>query len=41
MEQNNLFGSDSTKWNQSETAKKISDSIVSDVKDITKKNFLS
>ena len=40
MEQNNLFGSDSTEWNQSESTKKISDSVVDDVKNITRKQLL-
>ena len=39
MEQNNLFGSDSTKWNQSETTKKFSDSMDNGVKTITKQKL--
>ena len=39
MEQNNLFGSDSTKWNQSETTKKFSDSMDNGIKTITKQKL--
>ena len=39
MEQNNLFGSDSTEWNQSETTKKLSDSMASGVETTTEQKL--
>ena len=39
MEQNNLFGSDSTEWNQSETTQKLSDSMPSNVETTTQKKL--
>ena len=39
MEQNNLFGSDSTEWNQSETTQKLSDSMAGNIKAINQKKL--